>query len=157
MIFLHAHFFLWRFAHFKGQGVLGSFHLLNKYNQSLGDFLKFHLFHLLQHISKIKTYISSSVQVINKSILFLMLFWSLNLIWIGGGGRPVGRGRNRPPYSFLHFTQKIFRRPIPGISWLFLTFGCGYPYEIFFFEKFCVQSMTELLRHPVQNIFIFFP
>ena len=41
----------------------------------------------------------------------------------------------RPAYFYfaycLPFTQKISLQPIPEISWLFRTFGCLYPYEIF--------------------------
>ena len=55
--------------------------------------------------------------------------------------------------GFLPFTQKMFLQPIPKISWLFPSFGCGYPYEIFFFEKFCLHPLTALLWHPVQHFF----
>ena len=59
-------------------------------------------------------------------------------------------------YGFLPFTQKIFLQPIPEISWLFPTFGCGYPYEFFFLEKFCFHPLTALLRHAVQKYFFVF-
>ena len=55
----------------------------------------------------------------------------------------------------MPFTQNIFRRPIPETSWLFLTFGCGYPYD-FFFRKFCLNPLTALLGYQVQKYFLIF-
>ena len=65
-------------------------------------------------------------------------------------------GGIHPPYGFLPFTQKIFLQPIPEISGLFPTGGGGYPYEIFFLEKFRFQTLTALLRHAVQKYFFVF-
>ena len=48
-----------------------------------------------------------------------------------------------PITLFLPFTQKIFLQPIPKISWLFSTFGCGY-----FYEFFCLHPLTALLGPP---------
>ena len=56
---------------------------------------------------------------------------SLNPIRTGGWNPP-------PPYGFLPFIQKIFLQPIPEISWLFPTFGCGYPFE----KKIKIFSFT---------------
>ena len=66
----------------------------------------------------------------------------------------------RPAYFYfaycLPFTQKISLQPIPEISWLFRTFGCGYPYEIFFLEKVCLHPVTALLRHKITKLFLWF-
>ena len=61
-----------------------------------------------------------------------------------------------PPYGFLPFTQNIFLQPIPEISWLFPTFGCGYPYEIFF-SKILVNTLWQhFWDTQYKNIFLFF-
>ena len=61
-----------------------------------------------------------------------------------------------PPYGFLPFTQKNFLQPIPEISWLFLTFGCGYPYEIFFSKNFVYTRWQHFWDTQYKNIFLFF-
>ena len=59
--------------------------------------------------------------------------------------------------GFLPFTQKIFLQPIPEISWLFPTFGCGYPYEIFFFSKIFVYTLWQHFWYTQYKIiFLFF-
>ena len=63
---------------------------------------------------------------------------------------------NIPPYGFLPFTQKIFLRTIPEISWLFPTFGCGYPYEIFFSKNFVYTLWQHFCDTQYKNIFLFF-
>ena len=70
--------------------------------------------------------------------------------------KTTGGGWNPPPTVILPSIKKIFSRPIPETSLIFPTFGCGYPYECFFFEKFCCHPLTALLRHPVQKYFFVF-
>ena len=81
---------------------------------------------------------------VDRALLHLICSACINPIRTGEGG---GAG--------IH--KKICRGPINEISWLFLTFACGYPYD-FFFKNFCLQPVTALLWNPVQNksIFIFF-
>ena len=42
----------------------------------------------------------------------------------------------------LPYTQQISRRPIPKTSWLFQSFGCGYPYEFLSSKKF-VYTLSQ--------------
>ena len=51
---------------------------------------------------------------------------------------------------------KIFLQPIPDISWLFPTFGCGYPYEIFFSKIFVFTRWQHFWDTQYKNIFLFF-
>ena len=67
----------------------------------------------------------------------------------GGEGIPPP-----PPLGFLPFTQKIFRRPIPEISWLFLTVGCWYPYKKKS-KNFVYTLWHQFWDNHYKNIFLF--
>ena len=45
---------------------------------------------------------------------------------------------------------------MPEISWLFPTFGCGYPYEILFSKKFVYTLSQHFWDTKYKNIFLFF-
>ena len=60
-----------------------------------------------------------------------------------------------PPVVFALYSKNLWQ-PISENSWLFPTFGCGYPYEFFFFKKLCLHPLTALLGHPVQTYFLIF-
>ena len=60
-----------------------------------------------------------------------------------------------PPCGSLPFTQKTIRQPIHDNTWLFPTFGCGYPYEIFFLENFC-SLWQHFWDTQYKNIFFIF-
>ena len=55
--------------------------------------------------------------------------------------------------GFLPFTQKI---SLPEISWLFPTFGCGFPYEIFLSKHFVYTLWQHFCYTQYKNIFYFF-
>ena len=63
----------------------------------------------------------------------------------------VGGLWNPPPYGFLPFTQKIFRQPIPEISWL-PYFWLRIPLWIFSLSKNLVYS---LFHHFWDTLYIF--
>ena len=54
---------------------------------------------------------------------------------------------------FLPCLKKSLYDPCK-ISWLFLTTGCGQPYENFVPKKFSLRPLTALLGHPVQFCFL---
>ena len=65
----------------------------------------------------------------------------------------------------LSFDNKVFCPLLKKSSYnpnlKFLDFPnfwlrCGYPYQIFYLEKFCLNPLTALLRHPVQKYFFYF-
>ena len=45
---------------------------------------------------------------------------------------------------------------MPEISWLFPTFGCGYPYEILFSKNFVSTLWQHFWDTQYKNIFLFF-
>ena len=50
-----------------------------------------------------------------------------------------GRALYAPLGGFLAFTKKYFKQPIPETSWIFQTFGYGYPYDFF------IQNLHPLI------------
>ena len=60
-----------------------------------------------------------------------------------------------PTLRFLTFTHNIFLQPIPEISWLFPTFGCGDPYEICF-QEILFTPTDSTFETPSTKIFFSF-
>ena len=79
-------------------------------------------------------------------VLFILGFYLNPIRTRGGGGI-------QPPYDFCPLLN---RRHVHKISWLFLTFGCRYPYDFFPRKKIVYTLSQHFWYNQFKNIYLIF-